>query len=163
MVFSAIRMLRTHAVLVLVVALGLAAAGAVTVLERHADAGSQAQAEISAIELHLGNLENAPITATALEGPGHSKVRKELAADSAGISSGLSTLISAGNPPSALLRVPPAGLRGRSESCLQRRALSCPAEDSRHDQGAADQGDGRVSTAGPGRTDLRSAGLESQG
>ena len=71
MVPSALRFFRTQAVLVIVVVLGLAAAGAVTLLERNADASSHAQTQIVAIELHLGDLEDAPISATQLSGTAH--------------------------------------------------------------------------------------------
>jgi hypothetical protein len=61
---TSLRVVRAQAVLVLILVLGLAAVGSITLLERHVDASRQAQTEIAAMELHLVNLENAPVNGT---------------------------------------------------------------------------------------------------
>jgi diguanylate cyclase (GGDEF)-like protein len=102
-------MFRMQAVLVLVVCLGLAAASAVAVLEHHANVSVHAQAQISAIELRLGDLENAPIIASDRGGSdAYAAVAAKLSADNSSIASDLSNLLSSNSPPAALLRVPAA-------------------------------------------------------
>jgi diguanylate cyclase (GGDEF)-like protein len=108
MVPSALRMMRTQAVMVLVVVLGLAAAGAVTLLERQADASNHAQAEISAIELHLSDLENAPINATQFTGAAHAAVLKQIKFESSSVDLTLASLLAGGSPPAPLRRAQPA-------------------------------------------------------
>jgi diguanylate cyclase (GGDEF)-like protein len=101
-------MIRSHAVLVLVVLLSLGAAGAIILLERHVDASSQAQSELGAIELQLVNLENAPISATQSAGQSIGPARARIEADSRSISTGLRTLMAGGSPAAPLRRVPAA-------------------------------------------------------
>jgi diguanylate cyclase (GGDEF)-like protein len=118
MIKTSLRMVRGQAVLVLVLALGLAAAGAITLLERHVDASRRSQAEVAALELHLVSLENAPISATQGTGRSAGTTVAKVEADSRAISSGLRALLASSSPPSALLRVP-AAVRN-AESALQR-------------------------------------------
>jgi diguanylate cyclase (GGDEF)-like protein len=102
-------MLRMQIVLVLVVFLGLAVAGAVGVLEHHADVSVHAQAQIAAIELRLGDLENAPVIASDRGGSNaYAAVAAKLNADNSSIGADLSNLLSSSSPPAALLRVPAA-------------------------------------------------------
>jgi diguanylate cyclase (GGDEF)-like protein len=93
-------------VLVLVLALGLAAVGSITLLERHVDSSRQSQTDIAAMELHLVNLENAPINGTQYAGGSSALAGASIAADSRFISSGLRYLIAGSSPPAALLRLP---------------------------------------------------------
>jgi len=93
MIKTSLRMVRGQAVLVLVLALGLAAAGAITLLERHVDASRRSQSEVAALELHLVSLENAPISATQGTGRSAGTVEAKVEADSRAISSGLRALL----------------------------------------------------------------------
>ena len=103
---SSLRVVRSQAVLVLVLALGLAAAGSITLLERHVDASRQSQTEIAAMELHLVNLENAPINGTQYAGGSSAVAGAKIEADSRFISAGMRNLIAGSSPPAPLLQLP---------------------------------------------------------
>jgi diguanylate cyclase (GGDEF)-like protein len=102
---SSLRMLRSQAVLVLVVVLGLAAAGAITLLQRDVSATRRAQAKVTTIELQLVNLENAPLSATQATGSAIAPARTKIETDSRSISAGLQSLIAGSAPPASLRRV----------------------------------------------------------
>lgn len=101
-----LRTVRSQAVLILVVVLSLAAAAAITLLERNVDASRQAQAQVGAIELHLVNLENAPISVTQGTGASIGSARANIEADSRAISVGLRSLSAGASPAPSLLGVP---------------------------------------------------------
>ena len=103
---SSLRVVRSQAVLVLVLALGLAAAGSITLLERHVDASRQSQTEIAAMELHLVNLENAPINGTQYAGGSSAVAGAKIEADIRFISTGLRNLIAGSSPTAPLLQLP---------------------------------------------------------
>jgi diguanylate cyclase (GGDEF)-like protein len=108
MIKSSLRVVRSQAVLVLVLVLGLAAAGAITLLERRVDESSQARSQIATVELNLVNLENAPLTATQGAGGSVSGALAKIEADRRSVSGGLRILMAGNSPPLALLRVPAA-------------------------------------------------------
>jgi diguanylate cyclase (GGDEF)-like protein len=108
MVSSAFRMLRAQAMLVLVVILGLTAAGGVALFEHNADTSSRAQATIAAIEVHLGDLKNSPISTASLTSQSFAGGQATLNAESDSISAELASLIGGDSPPAQLRRVPPA-------------------------------------------------------
>jgi diguanylate cyclase (GGDEF)-like protein len=99
---SWLRAIRSQAVVVLVVALSLTAAAAITLLERHVSASSDARSEVGTIELNLVSLENAPISATQSADLGLARTR--IQADSRSISAGLRMLTAGDSPPASLLR-----------------------------------------------------------
>src|ERR1700733_4471720 len=102
---SSLRMLRSQAVLVLVVVLGLAAAGAITLLQRDVSASRESQSKVTAIQLQLVNLENAPLSATQATGAGIAAARANIEPERRSSSSGLQSLISGSEPPASLPRV----------------------------------------------------------
>jgi diguanylate cyclase (GGDEF)-like protein len=107
MLSSAIRVLRGQAVLVLVVVLGLAAAGAVALFEHSAEVSGRAQASIAAIEVHLGELKNAPISTASLTGRSLAASQARIDAETRSISAQLASLTAGGSPPASIVRVAP--------------------------------------------------------
>jgi diguanylate cyclase (GGDEF)-like protein len=103
---TSLRAVRAQAVLVLVLVLGLAAVGSITLLERHVDASRQSQTEIAAMELHLVNLENAPVNGTQYVGGSSGIAAATIEADSRFISRGLRTLLNGSSPPPSIRRLP---------------------------------------------------------
>src|SRR5450755_888726 len=117
MINSSLRVARSQAVLVLVLMLGLAAAGAITLLERHVDASRQSRSQIAAVELDLISLVNAPLATAPGGGGSISAAVEKIEADRRSISGRLRILMAVSSPPPALVRVP-AALRD-AEGLLQ--------------------------------------------
>lgn len=104
----ALRTIRSQLVLILVVLLSLAAAAAITLLEQNVDASRQAQAQVETVELHLLDLENAPIKATRRTAASVGVARRLVTADGRAIAAGLRSLRAGSAPPQSLLGVNPA-------------------------------------------------------
>jgi diguanylate cyclase (GGDEF)-like protein len=114
---SPLRTFRSQAVLLLVVALGVFAAGAITLLEQRADASRKAQSQVQSIAFDLVSLENAPLSADQSAGGSLATARTRIEADSRAISTGLASLIAQGDPPAALRHVSAAV--GNSQRVIQ--------------------------------------------
>ncbi len=117
MIRSSLRVVRSQTVLVLVLMLGLAAAGAITLLERHVDASRRSQSQIAAVELDLVSLVNAPLAAAPGAGGSISAAVAKIETDRRSISGRLRILMADSSPSPALVRVP-AALRD-AEGVLQ--------------------------------------------
>jgi diguanylate cyclase (GGDEF)-like protein len=105
MVVRLVQIVRSQAVLVLVVVLGLAAGGAITLLQLHADSSRRAQSRIGAVKFALGALQGAPFNADPKSGGSAAAARAQIASASAFISNNVREMIAAGSPPAPLLRV----------------------------------------------------------
>jgi diguanylate cyclase (GGDEF)-like protein len=106
-----LQILRSQLVLVLVVALGLAAGGAITLFQLHSDASRSAQSRIQSVRFALADLEAAPFNADPHSGGSPGYARATIARDTAFISTNVRELINAGSPPAQLLGVR-AAVRG---------------------------------------------------
>jgi hypothetical protein len=105
-------------VLVLVVALGFAAGGAITFFQLHSDASRRAQSTIGAVKFALADLEAAPFSADPRSGGLPAYARVTIASDTTFIARNVRELIAAGSPPGQLLRVQPA-VRGAGPTIQQ--------------------------------------------
>ena len=81
-----LRVIRSQLVLVLVVALGLAAGGAITLFQLHSDASRSAQLRIRSVKFALADLEAAPFNADPHSGGSPGYARAAIASDTAFIS-----------------------------------------------------------------------------
>lgn len=109
---------RSQVVLVLVVALGLAAGGAITLYQLHADASRRAQSKIQSVKFALADLQAAPFNADPHSGGSPAYARAAITSDTAFISHDVRELITAGFPPAPLLRVQ-AAVRGAGPAIHQ--------------------------------------------
>ena len=94
--------------LVLVVALGFAAGGAITLFQLHSDASRRAQLTIGAVKFALADLETAAFNADPRSGGSPAYAHAAIASDTAFIARNVRQLIAGGSPPGQLLRVGPA-------------------------------------------------------
>jgi diguanylate cyclase (GGDEF)-like protein len=111
-------MVRSQLVLVLVVALGFAAGGAITFFQLHSDASRRAQSTIGAVKFALADLEAAPFSADPRSGGSPAYARVTIASDTTFIARNVRALIAAGSPPGQLLRVQPT-VRGAGPTIQQ--------------------------------------------
>jgi len=100
--------IRSQLVLVLVVALGLAAGGGITLFQLHSDASRRAQSTIGAVKFALADLETAAFNADPRSGGSPAYARATIASETTFIARNVRELIAAGSPPGQLLRVEPA-------------------------------------------------------
>jgi hypothetical protein len=100
-----LQIIRSQLVLVLVVALGLVAAGAITLFQLHSDASRQAQSRIESVKFSLADLQAAPFNADPRSGGSPGYARAAIVSDTAFISRNVRQLIAAGSPPAQLLGV----------------------------------------------------------
>ena len=94
--------------LVVVVALGFAAGGAITLFQLHSDASRRAQLTIGAVKFALADLETAAFNADPRSGGSPAYAHAAIASDTAFIARNVRQLIAGGSPPGQLLRVGPA-------------------------------------------------------
>jgi len=100
--------IRSQLVLVLVVALGLAAGGGITLFQLHSDASRRAQSTIGAVKFALADLETAAFNADPRSGGSPAYARATIGSETTFIARNVRELIAAGSPPGQLLRVEPA-------------------------------------------------------
>ena len=100
-----LHIIRSQALLIAVVLLGVGAAAAITLLEQRADFARRAQTQVAAIGFDLVSLEDVPISADQSAKGSLDQARAVVERDRGSISAGLRTLIAAGAPPPTLLRV----------------------------------------------------------
>jgi diguanylate cyclase (GGDEF)-like protein len=99
-------LVRSQAILVLVLGLGVGAAGAIVFFEQNADASRQAVARLESIRFAAADLQGAPYNADPRSGGSPAYARGLITSDARFISDNLRTLITAGSPPGSLLRIP---------------------------------------------------------
>jgi diguanylate cyclase (GGDEF)-like protein len=97
--------LRPLVVLLVVVLLGVAAGGVITLLQQRADASRQAQSQVGSVQFALADLEGAPFSADPRSGGSPGYARSEIESDNTFISENVRALIAAGSPPAPLLGV----------------------------------------------------------
>jgi len=98
-------MFRSQIMILVVIALGVAAGGVVTLLEEHADASRRAETRVASVKFALVDLENA-LFSIARPVPGSADhAQGRIASDESFIRSSLSGMIAAGSAPAALPRV----------------------------------------------------------
>jgi diguanylate cyclase (GGDEF)-like protein len=102
--------IRSQLVLVSVIVLGLAAGGAITLFQLHADTSRQAQSRIESVKFSLADLQAAPFNADPRSGGSPGYARAAIVSDTAFISRNIRELIAAGSPPAQLLAVQTAVL-----------------------------------------------------
>jgi diguanylate cyclase (GGDEF)-like protein len=100
-----VQIVRSQAVLVLVVVLGLAAGGAITLLQLRSDGSRLSQSRIGAVRFALLELQAAPFSADPRSGGSPAVARAAISSDTAFIMDNVRELIVAGSPPPPLLRV----------------------------------------------------------
>ena len=106
MVYSVLaRVVRRQPVAVIVVALGLIAGGAITLLELRADASRRSQARVGSVKFTLTDLENAPFRADPRSGGSPTRAKASIDSDTRAIYADLSLLEASGDAPSSLMRV----------------------------------------------------------
>jgi diguanylate cyclase (GGDEF)-like protein len=98
-------LVRSQAMLVVVVVLGAGAGGAVTLLEQRSDASRQAESRIGSVRFTLLDLENAPFSIAPHVRASAGRARARIASDQTFIRRNLVKLIAAGGAPAALSRV----------------------------------------------------------
>lgn len=113
-----LHIIRSQLVLVLVVVLGLAAGGAITLFQLHADASRRAQSRIQSVKFALADLQAAPFNADPHSGGSPGYARAAIASDTRFISNNVRELIAAGSPPAQLWRVQ-AAVRGAGPTIQQ--------------------------------------------
>jgi diguanylate cyclase (GGDEF)-like protein len=111
-----LHVIRSQALILAVVLLGVGAAAAITLLEARVDSARRAEAQVAAIGFDVVSLEDAPISADQSANVSLDQARAVVERDSGSISAGLRTLIAAGAPPPTLLRVQAAV--GNAESVI---------------------------------------------
>jgi diguanylate cyclase (GGDEF)-like protein len=100
-----LQMVRSQAVLVVVVVLGVGAGGTIVLLEQHSDASRQAQSRIGSVRFTLLDLENAPFSVAPHVRGSAARARARIVADQTSIRRNLEDLIAHGGAPAPLSRV----------------------------------------------------------
>jgi diguanylate cyclase (GGDEF)-like protein len=98
-------LIRSQAILVLVIGVGVVAAGAIVLFEQNADASRQAVTRLGAIRFAATDLKIAPFDADPQLGGSPALARLRIDFDTRSIASGVGSLINDGSPPASLLRV----------------------------------------------------------
>jgi diguanylate cyclase (GGDEF)-like protein len=98
-----LHLLRCRAILVLVLVLGVAAAGAITLLQLRADSSRRAETRVESVSFALAALESAPFSADPRSGGSAGYARAQIRLDSGFISENLRDLIVSGSAPAPLL------------------------------------------------------------
>jgi diguanylate cyclase (GGDEF)-like protein len=100
-----VNMVRSQAVLVVVVVLGVGAGGTIVLLEQHSDASRQAESRIGSVRFTLLDLENAPFSVAPHVRGSAARARARIVSDQTFIRRNLGELIARGGAPAPLRRV----------------------------------------------------------
>jgi diguanylate cyclase (GGDEF)-like protein len=100
-----VQLIRSQLVLLLVVTLGLVAAGTITLFQLHSDASRRAQSRLQSVEFALADLQAAPFNADPRSGGSPAYARAAIVSDTAFIMRNVRELIALGSPPAQLLGV----------------------------------------------------------